>query len=131
MNWTIIKSFIEYIQEYTASNVFGYIRLIIDIAIIVAAVIVVYRTLARYTNSRVMMVLTLGLLGLLVVIVALDLQILFKLYPFIVLIVIGVWLFYNSSKLKTIFSIIYSQRLTQSFWYSAYIVPITAITIRK
>ena len=38
MNWTIIKSFIEFIQEYTASNFFGYVRLIIDIAIILAAV---------------------------------------------------------------------------------------------
>ena len=62
MNWTILKNIGEFIQSYTDSNVFGYVRLVIDIAIILTALIVIYRTLMRYTNSRVMMFLTVWLL---------------------------------------------------------------------
>ena len=115
MNWTIIGNIGEFIKSYTDSSVFGYVRLVIDIAIIVAAIIVIYRTLMRYTNSRVMMFLTISLLSLLAIIILLDLQILFKLYPFIVCVVIAVWLFYNSAKLKTIFGDFVKNRNTKTF----------------
>ncbi len=115
MNWTIVKNIGEFIQSYTGNEVFGYIRLVIDIAIILAAIIFIYRTLMRYTNSRVMLFLTIALMGLLAVIILLDLQILFKLYPFIVLVVLGVWLFYNSAKLKTIFGDFVKNRNTKTF----------------
>jgi diadenylate cyclase len=115
MNWTIIGNIGEFIKSYTDSSVFGYVRLVIDIAIIVAAIIVIYRTLMRYTNSRVMMFLTISLLLLLAIIILLDLQILFKLYPFIVCVVIAVWLFYNSAKLKTIFGDFVKNRNTKTF----------------
>lgn len=115
MNWTIIKSIGTFIQSYTNNTAFGYIRLVLDIAIILAAIIIIYRTVIRYTNSRVVMFLTIGLVGLLAVILALDLQILFKLYPFIIAIVIGIWLFYNASKLKTIFGDMVKNRSAKTF----------------
>ncbi len=115
MNWTIVKNIGEFIGNYTGGTVFGYVRLVIDIAIILVAIIAIYRTLMRYTNSRVMMFLTIALVSLFAVIVVLDLQILFKLYPFIVCIVIGVWLFYNSAKLKTIFGDFVKNRNTKNF----------------
>ena len=115
MEWTIIKNIGKFIGDYTGNEFFGYVRLVIDIAIIVAALFIVYRTLMRYTNSRVIMFLTLGLVALLVVILALDLQILFKLYPLIVAIVVGAWLFYNASKLRTIFGDMVKSRNAKSF----------------
>ena len=81
MNWTIIKDLGEFIRSYTNNEVFGYIRLVIDLAIIIAALIMIYRTFIRYTNSRVIIILTLGLLALLLVIILLDFRI--KFCPFI------------------------------------------------
>lgn len=115
MNWTIIKDLGEFIRSYTNNEVFGYIRLVIDLAIIIAALIMIYRTFIRYTNSRVIMILTFGLLALLLVIILLDLQILFKLYPFIIIVVLGTWLFYNAPKLKNVFGDMVKNRNTKTF----------------
>ena len=43
MNWTILKGIGEYIKNYTAGQALGYFRLAIDLLIIVAAIVVIYR----------------------------------------------------------------------------------------
>ena len=85
MNWTILKSIGEYIKNYTAGQAFGYFRLAVDVLIIVAAVVVIYRILMKYTNRRILLVITACLAILFGLIILLDLQILYKLYPIIVL----------------------------------------------
>ena len=47
MNWTILKGIGEYIKNYTGGQAFGYFRLAIDILIILAAVIVIFRILMK------------------------------------------------------------------------------------
>ena len=58
MNWTILKGIGEYIKNYTAGQAFGYFRLAIDLLIIVAAIVVIYRILMKYTNRRILFVIT-------------------------------------------------------------------------
>ncbi|MBQ8292561.1 MAG: diadenylate cyclase CdaA [Bacilli bacterium] len=115
MNWTIIKNIGEFIQNYTGNEVFGYVRLVIDVLLILAAVIFVYRIFMRYTNNRILWFLTGALLLLFVLIIGLDLQILYALYPYIVCIVVAVWIFYNAGKLKTVFGDMVKYKNTKNF----------------
>ncbi len=115
MEWSIVKKIGDYIQAYTNNQVFGYIRLVIDILLIIAAIVVIYRVLKRYTNHNVILFLAAGLIGLLAVILLLDLQVLFALYPYIVCVTIGIWLFYNASKLKTLFGDIIKTKSAKNF----------------
>ncbi len=103
MNWTIIKNIGEFISDYTGSEVFGYVRLFIDVVLILAAIIFIYRIFMRYTNKRILFYLTASLLGLFLIIVVLDLRILYNLYPYIAFIVVVVWIFYNAGRLKSVF----------------------------
>ena len=115
MNWTIVKNIGEFIRNYTAGEAFGYIRLVIDLLIIVAAIIAIYRVLVRYTNQRILLFLSGGLILLFGIIILLDLQILFALYPYIVCVVAIIWLLYNASRLKTVFGDIVKNKNAKNF----------------
>ncbi len=111
----IIKEFGRYIQNYTDGEVFGYIRLIIDVVLIISAIVAIYQVLKKYTNHYVMLYIGAGLFTLFVIIVLLDLHLLYALYPYIVCIVIGIWLFYNAGKLKTLFGDIVRTKNAKNF----------------
>ena len=96
MNWTILKGIGEYIKNYTGGQAFGYFRLAIDILIILAAVVVIFRILMKYTNRRILFVITGCLASLFGLIILLDLQILYKLFPIIVLAVFAVLIYFDA-----------------------------------
>lgn len=115
MNWTILKSIGEYIKNYTAGQAFGYFRLAVDVLIIVAAVVVIYRILMKYTNRRILLVITACLAILFGLIILLDLQILYKLYPIIVLAVFAVLIYFNASKIRAFFGDITKSKNAKNF----------------
>lgn len=115
MNWTILKDIGEYINNYTGGQAFGYFRLVIDILIIVAAIVVIYRILMKYTNKRILLFITGSLVVLLFLIILLDLRILYTLYPIIVLMVFVIWIYYNAPKIRAFFGDITKNKNAKNF----------------
>lgn len=100
------------VLEYSIPSI---IRLAIDAFLILALVIGSLIFLSKATNKKVLFLSAVGMIVILILIIALDLYMMFKLFPYLVVVYLVVWLIYYAPSIRTMFGDIAKPKKTKAF----------------
>ena len=122
MKLEIIKDIINYFKDnyFKVGDSYVYnsgsiIRLIVDVLLILAIAVFAYYYLAKYTGKKIVIFSVVGLLVGYILVVLFDLHLMYKIYPYLVLIYVIVWLIYYAPSIRTMFGEMTKPRNTKTF----------------
>lgn len=122
MKFELFKKLIEFFNENYFSNgeVLEYsipsiVRLGVDAFLILAIVIGSLIFLSKYTNKKTILLSALGMIAVLVIIMVFDLYMMFKLFPYLVIAYLIIWIIYYAPSIRTMFGDIAKPKKTKAF----------------